>query len=172
MSNHPCMMSYAQGSSVGTTSTTVPECSRETPDRLVRRTVERTVTHGLPLTGRRGRNTSVTGPQQPQPQGPHEKGAESHGQDHQNHRNHRDHGGGVESPTQYRYHKGSTTGPGPQQPRGSGNPIPWGRGGWGGGRNRGPYKLGEPYIDPHRPSINPVQTLYTLCEPHINPEGL
>ena len=34
MSNHQCMMSYAQGSSVGTTSTSVPECSKETPDRL------------------------------------------------------------------------------------------------------------------------------------------
>ena len=45
------MMSYARGSGVGTTSTSVPECRKETPDRLAVCTVERTVTHSLPLTG-------------------------------------------------------------------------------------------------------------------------
>ena len=45
------MMSYAPGSSVGTTSTSVPECGKETPDRVAVCTLERTVTHKLPLTG-------------------------------------------------------------------------------------------------------------------------
>ena len=44
------MMSYAQGSSVGTTSTSVPECRKETPDRLAFCTVEGAATHRLPLT--------------------------------------------------------------------------------------------------------------------------
>ena len=45
------MMSYAPGSSVGTTSTSVPDCGKQTPDHLAVCTVERTVTHSLPPTG-------------------------------------------------------------------------------------------------------------------------
>ena len=50
MSKHQCMMSYAQGSNVGTTSTSVPECRKEMPDRLDVCTVKRTVKHRLLLT--------------------------------------------------------------------------------------------------------------------------
>ena len=81
------MMSYAQGSSVRTTSTSVPKCRKETPDRFAVCTVERTVAQRLPLTHKRnhqhnrtttttttgstgGRSrTTWTGPPEPQGQG-------------------------------------------------------------------------------------------------------
>ena len=78
------MMSHAQGSSVGTTSTSVPGCRKETPDRPAVCTVERTVTHRLPLTGE---------PRAQQDQNNHRVdggGAEPHGQDRQNYRDHRE----------------------------------------------------------------------------------
>ena len=94
MSSHQCMMSCAQGSSVGTTSTSVPECKKGTPDRLAVCTIKRTLTHRLPLT-QGGRTTAQ------QDHNNHSVGgAEPHGQDHQNHRDHRDHregGGGAEN---------------------------------------------------------------------------
>ena len=72
MSDHQCMMSYAQGSSAGTTSTSVPEC-----------TVERTVTQ---VAAQRGRE-----PQAQQDHNNHRvhrgtrgEEAESHGHDHEN----------------------------------------------------------------------------------------
>ena len=105
MSNHQRMMSYAQGSGVGTTSTSVPECRKETPDRLAVCTVERTVTHSLLLRGEppaqqdhnhhrvHGGRSRIpwTGP--PEPPGPQ--------------------GGRGESPTQHSCHRGDR----PQQPR-------------------------------------------------------
>ena len=109
------MMSYAQGSSVGTTSTSVPECRKETTDRLAVCTAERTVTHRLPL-------TQGGEPPAQQNHKNHRGGAEPHGQDtgttregenhqhsmmprrggelpaqqdHNNHRLHRGEGGGL-----------------------------------------------------------------------------
>ena len=70
------MMSYAQGSSVGTTSTSVPECGKETPDRLAVCTVERTDDSNAHVASHR-RTTSTTAPQQPQ--GPQGGGGPNHG---------------------------------------------------------------------------------------------
>ena len=104
MSNHQCVMSYAQDSSVGTTSTFVPQCRKETPDRLAVCTVERRVTQRLPLTW--GGEPSTTGPQQPQ--GPQGGEAEPHGQDHP-----------LEPPGPQRNQEGRTASTiGPQQPHG------------------------------------------------------
>ena len=112
------MMSYAQGSSVGTTSTSVPECRKETPDRLAVCTVDRTVTHRLPLTGE-----------------PPEQ------RDHTNHKvhkgeeqNHMDRttrttattGGRKESPTQHRCHNNTHNNLGLQKK--GGGPYHGGRG--------------------------------------------
>ena len=47
----PSMHDALCPSSSGTTSTSVPKCRKETPDRLAVRTVERTVTHKLPRGG-------------------------------------------------------------------------------------------------------------------------
>ena len=133
MSNHQCMMSYVQGANVGTTSTFVLERRESTPDRLAVCTVERIVTHRLPLaqggepqhnrtTGGRSR-TTWTKP--PEPQGPQ--------------------GGGGESPTQHdapaERRTASTTGEqqaqGPQRGKGR----PYHAGGVGGGSNPGSYIL-------------------------------
>ena len=76
---------------MGTTSTSVPECRKKTPDRLVVCTVERTVTHRLLHTGvgepsttgttttgsTRGRSRITwTGP--PEPQGPQRGAGDNH----------------------------------------------------------------------------------------------
>ena len=106
MCNRQCMMSYAQGSSVGTTSTSVRECRKETTDRLAVCTAERTVTHRLPLT-QGGRTTSTAEPQQPQ------------GRSRTTWTGHRDHKGGGELPTQHDATEAGRTASttGPQQPQ-------------------------------------------------------
>ena len=83
------MMSYARGSSVGTTSTSVPECRKKTPDRLAVCTVEDSHARVAWNIVRENNQHKAHNPKQPQ--GPQPGGAEPHGQDRQNHR---DHGGG------------------------------------------------------------------------------
>ena len=146
MSNHQCMMAYAQGSSVGTTSTSVPECRQKTPDRFAVCTVERTEASNAHVASDR-RTTSTTGPQQPQ--GPQGGGAEPHGQDHQNHRDHRGGGEGAESPTQHRCDRENR----PQQPRSTRGR----RGTHTMGRNLGSYIYIYIYIQPTSFSSKPHQ---------------
>ena len=123
-------MSYAEGSSVGTTSTSVPDCRKETPDCLAVCTVERTVKHWLPLTHR----GEPSAQQDHNNHRVHGGGAEPHGHGQDHHaepRDHRDHRGG-ESPTQRRQQ--------PQGPQGAGGTTPGG--GDGAGSSPGSYNIG------------------------------